>query len=145
MHPQHRPFDSGQVREMLAQELPTKKGAKLALYHLESPLMLHQTLQEQGFGGNTVRLSCTAPMFQQTYMLLGVTSRDSDLDGVTETAGWPEHESLSRLPQSLERLTLSPAFDQSLEQVTLPTSLKSLTFGELFNHSLERVPLPSKL
>ena len=55
----------------------SKKGAKLALYHLESPLMLHQTLQEQGFGGNTVRLSCTAPMFQQTYMLLGVTSRDS--------------------------------------------------------------------
>ena len=40
-----------EVRKAASEQLPTKKGAKLVLYHLASPLMLQQTLQEQGIEG----------------------------------------------------------------------------------------------
>ena len=76
---------------MVAQQLPTKKGAKLALYHLESPLMLHQTLQEQGFEG-TARLSCTyvpTDLYAAWSCLKGFyfPEEEFELDGVTEIAG----------------------------------------------------------
>jgi hypothetical protein len=48
-----------EVRKMASEQLPPKKGAKLVLYHLASPLMVHQTLQVQGIEGKTARLSCT--------------------------------------------------------------------------------------
>ena len=48
-----------EVHTMVSEQLPKKKGAKLVLYHLASPLMLQQTLQEQGIEGKTAGLSCT--------------------------------------------------------------------------------------
>ena len=48
-----------EVRTMVSEQLPTKKRTKMVLYHLASPLMLQQTLQEQGIEGKTARLSCT--------------------------------------------------------------------------------------
>ena len=47
------------VRRMLREQLPPKRGAKLALHHNGSPLVLDQTLQEQGILGRTSTLSCT--------------------------------------------------------------------------------------
>ena len=48
-----------EVRTIVSEQLPKKKGAKLVLYHLASPLMLQQTLQEQGIVSDATILSCT--------------------------------------------------------------------------------------
>lgn len=48
-----------ELRRMVLEKLPTKKGAKLVLHHLHSKLLLGQSLQEQGILGETATLSCT--------------------------------------------------------------------------------------
>ena len=48
-----------EVYQMVSKHLPPKKGGKPTLYHLDSKLLLHQTLQKQGIVGNAVTLSCT--------------------------------------------------------------------------------------
>ena len=47
-----------EVRQMVSERLEAKKGARPALHHLAAPLVLHQTLQEQGIEG-AATLSCT--------------------------------------------------------------------------------------
>eukprot|EP00438_Fugacium_kawagutii_P003283 Skav229035 [mRNA] locus=scaffold1014:231310:234309:+ [translate_table: standard] len=48
-----------EVVQIVSRQLP-KRGAKLTLYHLSSPLILHQTLQEQGICMERYpTLSCT--------------------------------------------------------------------------------------
>ena len=48
-----------EVRRLILEKFPSKQGTKLALYHVNSRLMLDQTLQEQGMLGRTATLSCT--------------------------------------------------------------------------------------
>ena len=48
-----------EVYRMVSAELPPKKGGKLKLLHLDSPVTLHQRLQEQGIVGEAAALSCT--------------------------------------------------------------------------------------
>ena len=48
-----------EVYVMVSQQLPLKKGGRFILHHLDSRLMLHQTLQEQGIVGKSATLSCT--------------------------------------------------------------------------------------
>ena len=96
-----------EVRKMVSQQLPAKDGGKLALYHQEtSPLMLHQTLQEQGIEGTT-QLSCTyvptdlsaAWSYLQGFQ---VSEEEFALEGVTEIKeGWYSCGNYSQLPQSL--------------------------------------------
>jgi len=40
-----------QVYQMVSRQLPLKKGGKLTLHHVDSPLILHKALQEQGIVG----------------------------------------------------------------------------------------------
>eukprot|EP00438_Fugacium_kawagutii_P002992 Skav220932 [mRNA] locus=scaffold3184:220807:221094:+ [translate_table: standard] len=47
-----------EVVQMVSRNLP-RRGARPTLQHLASPLMSHQTLQEQGMTGETATLSCT--------------------------------------------------------------------------------------
>ena len=54
-----------EVYRMVSAQLPPKKGAKLKLLHLDAPVRLHQTLQEQGIVGEAAALSC---MFHQIFM-----------------------------------------------------------------------------
>ena len=48
-----------EVRRMVLERLPPKRGARLALQYLASPLVLSQTFQEQGVAGQAATLSCT--------------------------------------------------------------------------------------
>ena len=48
-----------EVYRKVSARLPPKKGGKLKLLHLDSPVTLHQTLQEQGIVGEAAALSCT--------------------------------------------------------------------------------------
>ena len=47
------------LRKLVAEKIPAKPGAKLALYHLTQPLILHQNLEQQGIAGESVTISCT--------------------------------------------------------------------------------------
>jgi len=48
-----------EVYQMVSKKLGPKKAAKPALHHLDSLLMLCQTLEEQGIRGKTAILTCT--------------------------------------------------------------------------------------
>ena len=48
-----------EVRRMVSNELPPRKGGKLTLQNNNSQLVLNQTLRQQGIEGNTATLSCT--------------------------------------------------------------------------------------
>ena len=96
-----------EVRKAASEQLPTKKGAKLVLYHLSSPLMLHQTLQEQGIEEKTARLSCTyvpTDVYAAWKYLQGFQVSDAHfaLDGVTQMGGCTSVPSLGSLPKACE-------------------------------------------
>jgi len=80
------------VRKMVAEQLPPKRGAMCALHHLDSLLLLHQTLQEQGILSQTATLSCTyIPTDLHTawrYVVnMQVTGEEFALEGITQIAG----------------------------------------------------------
>ena len=147
------------VRKMVSERLPAKKGAKLAIYHLTTPLILAKSLQEQGISGKTERLLCTyvpTDLYAAWCYLQGFQVFDEEfaLDGISEIRmirGRTYVQHLDPLPKSLEKLTFGEAFNQSLERVSLPGNLQSLTLGDEFNQShefnqsLDRVTLPGNL
>ena len=59
-----------ELRRMVLEKLPTKKGAKLVLHHLHSKLLLGQSLQEQGILGETATLSCTYDPWKRKVFFL---------------------------------------------------------------------------
>ena len=158
------------VLKMVSRQLPWKKGARISLHHLDLPLMLHQTLQEQGIVDN-MTLSCTfvpSDLFAAWSYLKGfpVPEAEVALEGLTWIAGKISTESLQHLPRSLENLTLSPGtysleevpwpsalrcltldggFNQEMKGAVLPNGLQELTFGRDYNQSLVGVSLPSNL
>ena len=115
---------------MVLEQLPLKRGTKLVL-HRASPLLLHQTLQEQEIAGKAATLSCTyvptnscaAWSYAQGF---AVSEEEMALEGVTQIAGNICTESLCHLPRSLEILT------QTLDQVTLPCVVHSILDGSMF-------------
>lgn len=136
-----------EVYRMVAQRLPCKPGAGFLLYHLESKLVLHQTLEEQGIVGEAT-VSCTrvpTNLFDASGYIVGRMSSEngSVLEGVTRLECGPEH--WCSLPETLESLTFSDEFNRSLEQLLLPSSLQRLNFGNSFNQSLEHVIFPKNL
>ena len=48
-----------ELRQMVLQGLPSKKGRTCVILYENSQLLLHQTLQEQGIVGKTATLRCT--------------------------------------------------------------------------------------
>ena len=140
-----------EVYRMVSHQLPARKGAKLRLHHLDSPLILHKALQEQSIMGKTATLSCT---YVPTDLCvawravqgqgLPVSEAELALEGVTQIALDHDLKGLT-LPCSLQTLTFGDYFNQSLEGVALPSSLRTLTFGSEFNQSLEGVALPNCL
>eukprot|EP00435_Cladocopium_sp_Y103_P051588 s124_g16.t1 len=140
-----------EVRQMALEQLPPKRGAKLALQYLASPLVLGQTLQEQGIAGQDVTLSCTyvptdmcAAWRYASGHVHGI-EEESALEGLTEMIGASDGEYLRHLPSSLENLTFGLRFNQGLKGMKFPSSLQSLTFGDFFDQSLEGVTFPSSL
>ena len=137
-----------EVHRIVSQKLPCKRGAKLALHHMESRLILHKTLHEQGIT-SAATLSCTrlpTNVYDALCCVRGKGNADETaMQGVSELEFAPAGEYLCHLPQTLASLTFDHHFNQSLEHVTLPIGLQSLTFGVCFSQSLERVTLPSGL
>eukprot|EP00435_Cladocopium_sp_Y103_P012932 s1706_g3.t1 len=140
-----------EVYWMVSKQLPQKKGGKLTLHYLDSPLILDKGLQQQGIVGKAATLSCTSVPTDLYAAWCALTEElqtcegDLALEGVTRIAGAETAKNLHHLPKSLEHLSFGLDFNRSLEGVTLPSSLQSLTFGHKFYQSLERVTLPSSL
>ena len=140
-----------EVRQMVLEQLPPKRGGRLALQYLASPLVLGQTLQEQGIEGQEVALSCTyvptdmyaAWRYAWGHPAIEDGEEEFALEGLTTMIGAWNGEYLHHLPSSLQNLTFGYSSNQSLKEVTFPSSLKSLTFG-YFNQSLKEVTFPSR-
>ena len=139
-----------ELRHMVLQRLASKKGRRFTLHHQDAPLLLTQTLQEQGIVGKMATVSCTfvptdlhaAWCYAQGFP---VSLGECALDGVTNIEGTNSCISLQYLPGSLETLALGDELNQTLERVRLPSGLQTLTFGYSFNQTLEGVSLPSGL
>ena len=121
-----------EVHRMVSEQLPGKRGTKLALHHMESKLVLRKTLHEQNITG-AARLSCTripVNVYDAWCTVKGLRNVDeSAMQGVTKLDCAPPGENLSHLPQTLESLSFHVNFNQNLERVTLPSGLQCLTFG----------------
>lgn len=105
-----------QVRQMVAERLPSKPGGKLAIHHHDSPLLLGRTLREQGIEG-TDTLSCTylPTDLGASWRFEGHDFEGFELEGLTRIAGAKAAQYLRYLPLSLEHLTFGdwvadPAF-----------------------------------
>ena len=140
-----------EVRQMVLQRLPSKKGRRCGALYLEnSPLLLDQTLQEQGIIGKTVTLSCTfgpTDLYAAFCYIKGlqVSAGECVLDGVTKLEGVSSDVYLQHLPQSLKTLAFHTQFNRRLQTVSLPSGLQSLTFANDFNQRLDGESLPSGL
>jgi hypothetical protein len=94
---------------MVSQQLQKKTG-KLTLHCLDSPLVLHKALQEQGIAGKAATLSCT---YVPASMLHGhewptVVGHQKEMssEGETWTAGANTNlDHLDHLPKSLVSAT----------------------------------------
>ena len=129
-----------ELRRLVAEKLPCKPGAKLALHHVDAKpakLTLNQTLAEQGIVGKSAVLSCTyipTNVYTAWCYVCGLPTREGEvaLEGVTQLEAETGGEYLHYLPRSLAKLT---NINQSLERVTLPSSLQSFCA----HHSSSRV------
>ena len=96
-----------EVYRMVSKQLPQKKG-RILLHHLDSPLMLYETLQFQGIVG-AATLSCTYVPTDLcaawcAVQALPVSQGELALEGVTRIEGATTMEKLNHLPQSLQHL-----------------------------------------
>jgi len=139
-----------EVQQMVWQQLPSKKGRRFVIHHENSPLLLHQTLQEQGIVGKTATLSCTfvpTDLYAAFCYIQGLPVFEGEraLEGLTRLKGTTSGEYLQHLPKSLESIAFGHHFNQTLDGVSFPSSLKRLTLGDEFNQTLDGVSLPSSL
>lgn len=139
-----------EVRLMVSEKLALKRGAKLVLHHGTSPLLLSQTLQEQGIVSDATSLSCSyvpANLYDAWCFMQGLATSEEEfaLEGLTHLTLKMPGQSLNHLPKSLEHLTVDFNPIQDLRDMHLPNGLQTLTFGDDFNQSLERVTLPPSL
>eukprot|EP00435_Cladocopium_sp_Y103_P044407 s360_g12.t1 len=139
-----------ELRQMVLQRFPLRLGRRFTLHYEDSPLLLHQTLHEQGIVGKKVTLWCTfvpTDLYAAWLYIQGfpVSKGERALEGVTRIEGATSSAYLQHLPRSLETLALGRDFNEMLDGVSLPSSLQSLTFGFGFNQTLEGVRLPNRL
>ena len=121
-----------EVHRMVSKHFAVKIGGKLALHH-KKPLILQQTLQEQGIVGKAATLSCTSVptnLNAASCYLRGIPVSDGEhaMEGVTKIEGVTAAilQNLNNPPTSLVSLTFGNGFNQSLQGVTLPGSLQEL-------------------
>ena len=138
--------------KMILDKIPSKPGLQLVVSHT-SRLVLHESLQQQGLGGQRAQVSAT--YIPSICMLPGVLPTDAysrkdeefSLTGITEMTGVNDEipALLHNLPKSLRSLTFAHGFHRGLDDVRLPPGLQHLTFGWHFNQSLDNVRLPPGL
>ena len=137
--------------KMILDRIPSKPGLQLVVSHT-SRLVLHESLQQQGLGGQRAQVWATympvnlhaAWRFAQG---LSVEDAEFSLNGITQVAGVDDEMPalLRNLPKSLRTLTFGKRFNQEIHHVRLPASLQSLAFGSRFNQSLDNVTWPADL
>lgn len=136
----------GEVRKLVAQRVASK-GRNLSLQHGSKPLVLHQSLEDQGVGPSAA-LSCVfvpTDLDAAFRFMQGLIDDEFALEGLSKMEGATAGEFLYHLPASLEMLTFGRKFNQSLEGVAFPGSLQGLAFGDSFNRTMLGVTLPSGL
>ena len=142
-------------------KVPSKPGLQLVVFHT-SKLVLNESLQQQGLGGQRAQVSATympVNLLAALHFAHGHSVEDEEfsLNGITEVTGVKEETSalLHNLPKSLPTFTYAPGFNQGLQNVRLPPGLRSvttwpeghqsLTFGGAFNQNLDNVTWPEGL
>ena len=132
-------------------KVPSKPGLQLVVSHT-SRLVLNESLQQQGLGGQRAQVSATympVNLLAALHFACGRSVEDEEfsLNGITEVTGDKEATSalLHNLPNSLRSLTFDGRCDQGLHNVRLPSGLQSLTFGVFFDQSLDNVTWPAGL
>ena len=133
-------------------KLPFKPGRQLVLSHNTSKLVLHESLQQQGFPSERAQISATyvpVNLLAASRFAHGCNVEDEEfsLDGITEMKEVSDEMPalLHNLPKSLHTLTFVRGFNQGLRDVRLPAGLHSLTFGLYFNQTLDDVTWPAGL
>ena len=115
------------------------------IHYKNSPLLLHQSLQEQGIVGKTATLSCTfvpidLPAAVDYISGFAVLEQECALEGLTtiviEGAAISSRY-MQHLPNTLKIIVLDTTFNKPLERVNLPSGLQSLTFGDHFSPWIE--------
>ena len=116
--------------KMILDKVPSKPGLQLVVSHT-SRLVLHQSLQQQGLGGQRAQVSATyipvnlhaAWRFAKGY---SVEDAEFSLTGITEMKGVNDEipAFLHNLPNSLRTLTFARGFDRGLDDVRLPAGLQ---------------------
>ena len=140
-----------EVWKMILDQIPSKPGLQLVVSHT-SRLVLHESLQQQGLGGQRAQVSATyMPVNLHAAWRFAhggnVEDEEFSLNGITEVTGVDEATSalLHNLPKSLCTLTLAHHFNQGLHHVRLPAGLQTVTFGALFNQSLDNLTWSASL
>eukprot|EP00434_Breviolum_minutum_P031317 symbB.v1.2.027694.t1/scaffold2856.1/size68740/3 len=133
-------------------KLPFKPGRQLVLSHNTSKLVLHKSLQQQGFGSEREQVSATYVPVNLLAALrfahgFNVEDEEFSLDGIAEMTEVSDNMPalLHNLPKSLHTLTFAPGFNRELRHVRLPAGLQSLTLGQTFNQNLDNVTWPAGL
>ena len=117
-----------ELRKMILDKVPSKPGLQLVVSHT-AKLVLHESLQQQGLGGQQAQVFATyipvnllaAWSFAHGH---GVEDEEFSLTGITEVRGVDDRTPalLHNLPQSLRTLTIGQCFDKTLDKVTWPAS-----------------------
>ena len=138
--------------KMIVENAEVRPGRQLVVSHNISRLVLNESLQQQGIGGEQPKVSCTyvpinlaaAWNFAHGHR---VEDEEFSLNGITHVKGVGDKTPvfLQCLPNSLCTLAFAAGFDHGLDKVTWPSGLKSVSFGDAFNQSLDNVAWPAGL
>ena len=137
--------------KMILDKVPSKPGLQLVVSHT-SRLVLHESLQQQGLGGQQAELWATyipVNLHAAWRFVQGQSVEDAEfsLTGITGMTGVTDGKPalLYNLPKSLRTLTFDQRFNVEIHHMRLPAGLNSLTFGWHFNQSLDSVTWPASL
>eukprot|EP00434_Breviolum_minutum_P015757 symbB.v1.2.013883.t1/scaffold997.1/size145858/2 len=132
-------------------KVPCKPGLQLAVSH-SSRLVLHESLQQQGLGGQRAQVCATympVNLHDSWRFAHGYSVEDAEfsLNGITEVTGVDDSMPalLHNLPKSLRTLNFHRRFNQEIHGMRFPANLRNLTFGQNFNRSLDKVTWPEGL
>jgi len=110
-------------------ELPVKPGSQLVLSHNTSKLVLHESLQQQGFRSELEQVSATYVPVNLLVALrftcgCNVEDEEFSLDGITEMAevGDRKHLAWHNFPKSLRTLRFGDLSNQILHHARFPQS-----------------------
>ena len=137
--------------KMILDKIPSKPGLQLVVSHT-SRLVLRESLQQQGLGGQRAQVSATyMPVNLHAAWLFAhgnkVEDKEFSLNGITQLTGVDDElpALLHNLPKSLCTLRFGMRFNQEIRHMKLPEGLQNLTFGRFFNQNLDNVTWPAGL